>query len=393
MLKMLQQGLAMAQASSPTNNEGNDQSGASPSQIATVPAEVDQIAENSLQAGPAFKFRRYLKSLREDGRWEVLNMRSSCHACGELPRRPHITSCMHVYCYECLQALAYEAAQQQNVKAKCKECGTEYENAEPCRGFDEAARGDGTPASARSAVRKRKKSNADDDEDADWFTVSGPILRSAKTKAAEAQIEAWLANDPYAKIIVFTQFIGMIKVMSRICSEREWGHRTFHGSMSFESRDNAITTFSKEPDTKILLASLKAGGVGLNLTAASRVIIIDLWWNESVETQAFCRVFRIGQTRDVELRRFVVKGSVDTDILRMQERKNKEIGISHERRSTKLTTKELLRLFGPLTRDEDGEIIAEGEDEPFIFVEDPFEQRDSDSDVEETPRTVPARPF
>jgi SNF2 family DNA or RNA helicase len=52
--------------------------------------------------------------------------------------------------------------------------------------------------------------------------------------------------------------------------------------MSFDSRDIAIQNFSKDADTKILCASLKAGGVGLNLTAASRVIIIDLWWNESV---------------------------------------------------------------------------------------------------------------
>jgi SNF2 family DNA or RNA helicase len=113
-------------------------------------------------------------------------------------------------------------------------------------------------------------------------TVGGPVLRSAKTRAAEAQIAAWLADDPDAKIIVFTQFIGMLKVMSRICSEREWGHALFHGGMSFDNRDNAIQNFSKDQDTKILCASLKAGGVGLNLVAASRVIVIDLWWNESV---------------------------------------------------------------------------------------------------------------
>jgi SNF2 family DNA or RNA helicase len=258
-LKMLQQGLAMAQASSSANNEGQGQSGTAPPQLAPVPAEVDEMVENAVRAGPAFRFRKYLKSLRETGRWEVLNMRCCCHSCGELPRQPHITSCMHVYCYECLQAMAYAAAQQENIKTKCIECGTEYENAEPCRGFEEAGREDGTPASARSAVRKRKKSN-DDEEDADWFQVSGEILRSAKTKAATVQIEEWLADDPKAKIIVFTQFIGMIKVMSRICSEKDWGHQLFHGSMSFESRDNAITAFSNEPDTKILLTSLKAGG-------------------------------------------------------------------------------------------------------------------------------------
>ena len=108
------------------------------------------------------------------------------------------------------------------------------------------------------------------------------MLQSAKTKAATALIAEWLVEDPSSKIIIFTQFIGMLKVMSRICLEKEWGHALFHGGMSFDARDQAIQSFSTESDTKILLASLKAGGVGLNLTAANRVIIIDLWWNEAV---------------------------------------------------------------------------------------------------------------
>lgn len=67
--------------------------------------------------------------------------------------------------------------------------------------------------------------------------------------------------------------------------------------------------FSEDNECFILLAGLKAGGVGLNLTAGNRVIIIDLWWNQFVETQAFCRVYRIGQEREVE----VVCPSTHTD--------------------------------------------------------------------------------
>ena len=89
----------------------------------------------------------------------------------------------------------------------------------------------------------------------------------------------------------------------------------------------------------------------------------------------------------------MVKDSVDTDILKMQERKNDEIGVSTERRKGKLTTRELLRLFGPLATNDEGEIIVEGEDEPFIWVADPLEAHDSDSEIEDIPRTIPARPF
>lgn len=89
--------------------------------------------------------------------------------------------------------------------------------------------------------------------------------------------------------------------MERVCKERRWNSVSFHGDMTFNARDNAIKRFSEDDDYFILIASLKAGGVGLNLTAGNRVIIIDLWWNQSVETQAFCRVYRIGQVREVEV--------------------------------------------------------------------------------------------
>ena len=111
-------------------------------------------------------------------------------------------------------------------------------------------------------------------------------------------------------------------MMQRICQERNWGYALFHGEMSFDARNKAIQSFTDDDNCFVLLAALKAGGVGLNLTAASRVIIIDLWWNQFVETQAFCRVYRIGQGREVEVVRFVVKNTVDEDIIAMQERKS-----------------------------------------------------------------------
>ena len=225
--------------------------------------------------GVAKQFRGYLKSLREDGRWEKVNEKCLCHACGGVPSNPYITSCMHIYCYDCLQAMAFSAAHNGQEKTRCLACGSEYENVEPLQGFDEAGKEDGSPCSVRSGFRKGKKSAGDDEEGVDWFTVGGPILRSAKTRATESQIRDWLKEDKDAKVIVFTQFIGMLKVMSRICQENGWGSVMFHGGMSFDTRDKAIRDFSEEPETNILLASLKCGGTGLNLCAANRVIVID----------------------------------------------------------------------------------------------------------------------
>jgi SNF2 family DNA or RNA helicase len=169
-----------------------------------------------------------------------------------------------------------------------------------------------------------------------------------------------------------------------MCREEQWGCLQFHGAMTPDARDSVIQMFQDDPENKILLTSLKAGGVGLNLMMASKVIIVDLWWNESVEHQAFCRCYRIGQTRDVEITRFVVKGTIDDDILAMQERKTAEIDTALEKRNNarNLSVRDLVQLFGPMQVDEDGNLIGDPDDDPFIFVEDTSGNEDrSDGEV------------
>jgi SNF2 family DNA or RNA helicase len=109
-----------------------------------------------------------------------------------------------------------------------------------------------------------------------------------------------------------TKFRAMIEIMVRVCKERKWDCVDFHGGMKMDARDKAVKKFQEDKDCLILLAGLKAGGVGLNLTAGNRVIIIDLWWNQFVETQAFCRVYRIGQQREVEV---VWRGSMEKSLV------------------------------------------------------------------------------
>lgn len=75
----------------------------------------------------------------------------------------------------------------------------------------------------------------------------------------------------------------------------------------------------------MLLASLRCGGLGLNLTMASKVIIIDPWWNQASEQQAFCRVFRIGQQDETFMSRMCVKNTIDERLIEMQREKQKEI--------------------------------------------------------------------
>ena len=250
--------------------------------------------------GTAFKFRKYLRNLKETGKWEQTIKRSLCHKCGGVPDNPHVTSCFHVYCKECIQDMLFAASKTDTENAVCLACDAEFERCEPCRGFDEAS--DMVNNSIRATPEHRPRKSTDSNEnDLDWLSVGGSILPSAKILAVKAQIQHWVVEDPDAKIIVFTQFRPMIRILARLMQEEGWGWSQFHGSLSFAARDKALLDFANKQDTKILLASLKAGGVGLNLTMASKVIIIDLWWNECVEQQAFCRCFRIGQSRPVDI--------------------------------------------------------------------------------------------
>ena len=152
--------------------------------------------------------------------------------------------------------------------------------------------------------------------------------------------------------------------------------------MGFDTRNKNIKKFTEDAHCKIMLCSLKAGGVGLNLTMASKVLILDLYWNNSVEKQAFCRCFRIGQRKEVDIVRYVVKDTIDEDLVMMQQRKIEEIDsvMGDDVRQKKAGIDQLLGLFGP---------VREGDDDenPFIFVEDERQESDVDAEPE-----VPIRP-
>jgi SNF2 family DNA or RNA helicase len=90
--------------------------------------------------------------------------------------------------------------------------------------------------------------------------------------------------------------------------KRKVGYTRLDGSMRRTDRTNAIVSFQSEPSTVVMLVSIKAGGVGLNLTAASNVFVFEPAWNPAIEQQAVDRVHRLGQTSNVEVIRYIAKG-------------------------------------------------------------------------------------
>ena len=120
------------------------------------------------------------------------------------------------------------------------------------------------------------------------------------------------------KVLVFTQFRQMGELLQALLRQRD-GHEPqfLHGGVPRAKRDQMVERFQGERNERIFLLSLKAGGTGLNLTAASQVIHFDLWWNPAVEAQATDRAYRIGQQQNVQVHRFITRGTFEERINEM----------------------------------------------------------------------------
>ncbi|MCL2067790.1 MAG: DEAD/DEAH box helicase [Treponema sp.] len=136
---------------------------------------------------------------------------------------------------------------------------------------------------------------------------------SGKAQLLLTLLEEILANRE--KTLVFSQYVETLTCLEQII-KKELGEAAlvYYGGLNQKTRSDLVDRFQNDPAARILLVSLKAGGLGLNLTAASRVIHYDLWYNPAVENQATDRAFRIGQKRTVFVHRFITKNSFEEKI-------------------------------------------------------------------------------
>ena len=143
-----------------------------------------------------------------------------------------------------------------------------------------------------------------------------PVTVTANRARLMALLEELVAEAQ--KVLVFSQFVTMLRLVERDIAERGWGYAMLHGAT--KARDAQVEAFQSR-DLPLFLVSLKAGGTGLNLTAADTVIAQDPWWNPAVERQAMDRAHRIGQDKPVFVHRLIGENTVEAAIQRMQARK------------------------------------------------------------------------
>ena len=161
-------------------------------------------------------------------------------------------------------------------------------------------------------------------------------------------------RDQGETCLIFTQYVEMGHLLQQGLEQRLREPVLYlHGGVPKRKRDQILKWF-QEPEEQaanrsdILILSLKAGGTGLNLTRATHVFHFDRWWNPAVEDQATDRAFRIGQTRDVQVHKFVTLGTLEERIDELMEHKqslSRQIVGSNEPWITEMSTQELRELF------------------------------------------------
>ena len=150
------------------------------------------------------------------------------------------------------------------------------------------------------------------------------------------------------KILLFSGYTSMFEILQKELQNRDIKYFKLTGSTKVDERINLVNEFNSNPDIKVFLISLKAGGTGLNLTGADMVIHYDPWWNQSAENQATDRAYRIGQKNNVQVYKLITANSIEEKIYELQNKKAKLIDNMLDNKTSfinKFSKEEIMSLF------------------------------------------------
>ncbi|KUI63261.1 DNA repair protein rad5 [Cytospora mali] len=231
---------------------------------------------------------------------------SECPICCEEPMiEQTVTGCWHSACKKCLLDYINHQTDHHEVP-KCFNC-REVINS---RDLFEVVRQDDDPEPRPGETTPRISLQR--------LGVNGS---SAKIVSLIKHLRALRKDDPKMKSVVFSQFTSFMSLIEPALSKANMHFLRLDGSITQKARATLLNDFRDTEGFCVLLISLKAGGVGLNLTSAKRVYMMDPWWSFAVEAQAIDRVHRMGQEDEVRVYRFIVNNSVEERMLRVQDRK------------------------------------------------------------------------
>jgi len=235
---------------------------------------------------------------------------NECPVCAEEPMVDQtVTGCWHSACKQCLLDYINHQTDRHEVP-RCFQCRKEIN----LRDLFQVVRHDDDPADTTMF-------NGNNGEPRITLQRLGTTDSSAKIAALLQHLRDLRKENPTMKSVVFSQFTSFLSLIEPQLKRANMHFVRLDGSMAQKARAQVLEEFKDSKKFTILLISLKAGGVGLNLTSAKRVYMMDPWWSYAIEAQAIDRVHRMGQEDEVKVYRFIVKDSVEERMLRVQDRK------------------------------------------------------------------------
>ncbi|KAL1545370.1 helicase-like transcription factor CHR28 isoform X1 [Salvia divinorum] len=261
-----------------------------------------------------------------------------CLVCRDPPENAVVTMCGHVFCYQCVsdhltgedntcpahqckEQLGADVIFSRSTLRRCLCVDVDGDSPVQCELRDEPAVLQRNYVSSKIKfaleILKSCISKGQSSESHDLFIFDEDV------SASDHEFEA--ASVAPEKAIVFSQWTSMLDLVEMSLKNNHISYRRLDGTMSIVARDRAVKDFNTDPEVDVMLMSLKAGNLGLNMVAACRVILLDLWWNPTTEDQAIDRAHRIGQTRTVTVSRLTVKDTVEDRILSLQDDKRKMV--------------------------------------------------------------------
>jgi DNA repair protein RAD5 len=246
---------------------------------------------------------------------------SECPFCFEEKSELLVMPCKHWGCKSCIVDHLQRSEDRGEDAAKCPTC----------------RHGPVTFSNSASVVRTRRdrlteaiqSSQNEDKEPSSQPAVyfrKNDFRSSTKLEALVEHLNQLRYDDPTFKGVIFSQFTSFLDLVEVVLRRNHHPFVRLDGTTSQKDREAVLKEFANAPKRMLILVSLRAGGVGLNLVAANHVWLLDCWWNTSTEDQAVDRIHRLGQTRPVHVHRFLIDQSIEDRILAIQRRKTALVG-------------------------------------------------------------------
>ena len=345
-------------------------------------AEDTNVSKEAIEA---------IMQIPEETRRKLLNkcdeMANLCPICRDVPEEAVVAICGHIFCKQCAFEHITNSDVSDGESYLCEQCQTHLTSCDihsPTALRKSLTMGGNEEANVSSVagIRKRPVTSTKvaavlaklreihpykviaecDDRNSKRLKSTSQKKHSGSSDAALAKALPPLAPPPpnpnhtfmnastQEKVIIFSQWTAMLDLLEDPLRSEGYVFRRLDGTMSVSVRQQALKDFSERSEVKVMLMSLKAASLGLNMVCANHVFLLDLWWCPTTEDQAIDRCHRIGQRRPVNVTRFIIEDSVEERILKIQERKRELVASAFEwnektQVAVDLSLSELVSLF------------------------------------------------